>query len=273
MTLNNQNLIALSKFALKAKRHIGLVMTKEMTHNQHYANDILIKATLSDDQELIDLTKKISIELNVGVEVIAAIESYINSLIAKGASDQCILDSKHFLGKLAQNIAFIPADGASYRQVVAGLLSDVAVEKRAFNIHLAREFYAFWINENVLADEISDVHAAGADIPKEELVEIWNNIEQEFFSDAETRPLNTYTDFMRKVGVSERDVNIRQKIAKFLTVELRYDDNNPEDTYRDAINRTQHLFLRPDLKAFFLIVSREFYRFWLDHTQNRRRAS
>ncbi len=272
MTLNNQNLIALSKFALKAKRHIGLVMTKEMTHNQHYANDILIRATLSDDQELVDLTKKISIELNVGVEVIAAIESYINSLIAKGASDQCILDSKHFLGKLAQNIAFIPADGASYRQVVAGLLSDVAVENRAFNIHLAREFYAFWINENVLADEISDVHAAG-DIQKEELVEVWNNIEQEFFSDAETRPLNTYTDFMRKVGVSERDVNIRQKIAKFLTVELRYVDNNPEDTYRDAINRTQHLFLRPDLKAFFLIVSREFYRFWLDHTQNRRRAS
>ncbi len=261
MTLNNQNLIALSKFALKAKRHIGLVMTKEMTHNQYYANDILIKATLSDDQELIDLTKKISIELNVGVEVIAAIESYINSLIAKGASDQCILDSKNFLGKLAQNISFIQADGASYRQVAASLLSEAALENRAFNINLVREFYAFWINENVLADE-----AADADIQKEELVELWNNIEQEFFSDAEIRPLNAYTDFMRKVGVSERDINIRQKIAKFLTVELRYDDSNPEDTYRDAINRTQHLFLRPDLKAFFLIVSREFYRFWIDHT-------
>jgi hypothetical protein len=269
MTLNNQNLIALSKFALKAKRHIGLVMTKEMTNNQHYANDILIKATLSEDRELIDLTKKISVELNVGVEVIAAIESYINSLIAKGASDQCILNSKHFLGKLAQNIAFIPADGASYRQVVQSLLPDVAIENRAFSINLAREFYAFWINENVLADAISD---ADAETQKQQLVELWNNIEQEFFSDAEIRPLNTYTDFMRKVGVSERDVNIRQKIAKFLTVELRYDDDNPEDTYRDAINRTQHLFLKPDLKAFFLIVSREFYRFWIDHAQNKRRG-
>ena len=272
MTLNNQNLIALSKFALKAKRHIGLVMTKEMTNNQHYANDILIKATLSEDRELIDLTKKISVELNVGVEIIAAIESYINSLVAKEASDQCILNSKHFLGKLAQNIAFIPADGASYRQVVAGLLPDVALENRAFSINLAREFYAFWINENILANEISAAHAADTEIQKQELVELWNNIEQEFFSDAETRPLNTYTDFMRRVGVSERDVNIRQKIAKFLTVELRYDDDNPEDTYRDAINRTQHLFLKPDLKAFFLIVSREFYRFWIDHAKNKRRG-
>ena len=269
MTLNNQNLIALSKFAIKAKRPSGLVMTKEMTSNLHYANDMLIKASLSDDQELIDLTRKISIELNVGVEVIAAIEAYINSLVAKGASEQCILDSKHFLGKLAQSIAFIPADGTCYRQVVDGLLSDAAIKNRAFNIQLAREFYAFWINENISADEISEAHMAGADIHKEELVTLWNNIEQEFFSDDETRPLTTYTDFMRRVGVSERDVHIRQKIAKFLTVELRYDDSNPEDIYRDAINRTQHLFLRPDLKAFFLIVSREFYRFWIDHTQNR----
>ena len=169
MTLNNKNLIVLSKFALKAKRHIGLVMTREMTSNQHYANDILIKATLSDDQELIDLTRKISIELNIGVEVIAAIESYINSLVAKGASDECILDSKRFLGKLAQNIAFISADGASYRQVVDGLLSEAATENRAFNIQLAREFYAFWINENILADEISEAQMSGADIHKEEL--------------------------------------------------------------------------------------------------------
>lgn len=271
MTLNNQNLIVLSKFALKAKRHIGLVMAKEMTINQHYANDMLIKATLSNDQELIDLTKKISIELNVGVEVIAAIEAYINSLVAKGASEQCILDSKQFLAKLAQNIAFIPADGALYRQVVDGLLSDAAIENRAFNIQLAREFYAFWVNQNTLAAEISEAHTAVTDTHKEELVTLWNNIEQEFFSDDETRPLTTYTDFMRRVGVSERDVYIRQKIAKFLTVELRCDDNNPEDTYRDAINRTQHLFLKPDLKAFFLVVSREFYRFWIDHTQNKRR--
>ena len=273
MTLNNKNLIVLSKFALKAKRHIGLVMTREMTSNQHYANDILIKATLSDDRELIDLTRKISIELNIGVEVIAAIESYINSLVAKGASDECILDSKRFLGKLAQNIAFISADGASYRQVVDGLSSEAAIENRAFNIQLAREFYAFWMNENLMADEFSDAPIADPDVQKQELVTLWNNIDQEFFSDAEIRPLATYTDFMRKVGVSERDVHIRQKIAKFLTVELRYDDSNPEDAYRDAINRTQHLFLRHDLKAFFLIVSREFYRFWIDHIQNQRYIS
>ena len=58
MTLTNQNLIVLSKFAIKAKKHIGLVKVIEMFTNQEYASQILTRATLSDDQELIDLTKK-----------------------------------------------------------------------------------------------------------------------------------------------------------------------------------------------------------------------
>jgi hypothetical protein len=267
MTLNNQNLIALSKFAMKAKRHIGLVMTQEMTHDRQYASSILIKATLSDDHELVDMTRKISVELDVGVEVIAAIESYLNSLVAKGVSNKCIVDSKHFLGKLALSLPDTHADGASYRQTVEALIKELDVEERRFCISLAREFYVFWIRENSLADEFYNVQVFESETQKEELMALWNNIEQEFFSDTESLPLNMYINSMRKIGVSERDVNIRRKIAKVLIVALRNKLGSAEETYRDAINKTQHLFLWQDQKEFFLIVSREFHHFWLGNIQ------
>lgn len=58
MTLTNQNLIMLSKFASKAKKHIGLVKAVEMFNDEQYASDVLSQAMLSENPELVDLTKK-----------------------------------------------------------------------------------------------------------------------------------------------------------------------------------------------------------------------
>ena len=263
MTLTNQNLIVLSKFALKAKKHIALVKAMEMFTNQEYASQVLTKATLSDDQELINLTKKISDELHIGVHLISAIESYINSLKAKSATSECVRESKYFLAKLAQNLCGIQADGASYRRAVEALMLTIETEDKAFCINLAREFYPFWINESGFVDEINHEHVTKVNIRKEEFIDLWNSIDQEFFSDTENWTLTLYAESMRKLDVSERNINISQKIAKVITIELRNDHSNPEETYRDAINRTQHLFIRQDLIEFFLIVSREFYHFWI----------
>ena len=57
MTLTNQNLIVLSKFAIKVKKHIDLVKAAEMLNDKQYACDILAQATLSNSQELVDLKK------------------------------------------------------------------------------------------------------------------------------------------------------------------------------------------------------------------------
>lgn len=263
MTLTNQNLIVLSKFAIKAKKHIGLVKVIEMFTNQEYASQILTRATLSDDQELIDLTKKISGELHIGVHLISSIEFYISSLRAKNATSECVRESKYFLAKLAQNLCSIQADGASYRRAVEALVLGVENEEKAFCINLARQFYPFWITENRLIDEINHEHDINVALQKEEFIDLWNSIDQEFFSDTENWTLMLYAGSMRKLGAPETHINISQKIAKVITIELRNDHSSPEETYRDAINRTQHLFLRQDLKEFFLIVSREFYRFWI----------
>lgn len=64
MALTNQNVIEVSQFALKAKKHIGLVKLAEIYTNQSYAVDILIKAVLTSDNQLIKLVKSIQLRSN-----------------------------------------------------------------------------------------------------------------------------------------------------------------------------------------------------------------
>ena len=73
---------------------------------------------------------------------------------------------------------------------------------------------------------------------------------------------------MRQIGISEKDINLSQKIAKVIILELRIDHSNQDQTYRDAINKTQQLFLRRDLKTISLIVSRELSFLGRKHSKN-----
>ena len=262
MTLTNQNLIVLSKFAIKVKKHIDLVKAAEMLNDKQYACDILAQATLSNNQELVDL-KKISNDLDIGGNLISVLESYIHELKAKNSTDDFVHDSKYFLIKLTHHLYGVNIDGISYRQAVEKPLSNIDIRERTFCINLAREFYRCWRAANRSVSEINNEHTLKLDAQKEAFIKLWDDINQEFLSDAENWHLKLYAESVRQLGVSEKDINISQRIAKVITLELRNDRSNPDDTYRDAINRTQALFVRPDLKAFFLIVSREFYHFWV----------
>lgn len=263
MTLSNRNLMMLSKFATKAKKHIGLVKAAEMFNDRHYASDILIQATLSDSMDLISLTKRISSEFNVGVNLISATESYIKSLTAKNATDDFIHDSKYFLRKLTHHLYEINIDGASYRQAVEKLLSNVELKERTFCINLARGFYRFWRDANKSISEIDSTLILKQHAQKEEFIKLWEIIEDEFFSDSENWPLTLYIKALEKVGTLEKDIQICQKIAKVIIVELRNNHNQLEENYRSAIDNIEHQFLSQELRAYFLIVSREFYHFWI----------
>lgn len=263
MTLTNQHLIMLSKFASKAKKHIGLVKAVEMLNDEQYACDILSQAMLSNNPELVDLTKKISYEFDVGINLTIAIESFIKGLKEKDTTDDFVHNSKYFLIKLTHYLYGIKVNGALYRQAVEKLLLNVDMRERTFCINLAREFYPNWRGANKSQTEINNEKTLRLNAKKEAFIKLWESIDQEFLSDAESWPLSLYAESLRKLGVSERDINISQSIAKVITLELRNDPSSPNDNYRNAINTTQEFFVRPDLNAFFLIVSREFYQFWI----------
>lgn len=263
MQLTNKNLMELSKFAIKAKKHIGLVKAAEMFHDQEYASNILVQSALSDNNDLITLTKKISNEFNIGINLIKSIETYINSLKANYSTDEHIHASKYFLIKLTHELYGINIDGVSYRQAVNRLLKNVDIRDRTFCINLARAFYNYWKGENRSFTEINSEQSLKLSTQKVEFLRLWNEMDNEFFSDSENWTLTLYVEAMREIGVSEKDIKTRQKIAKVIAVELRNHVNKLEENYRNAINNIQHLFSNQDMKEFFLIVSREYYSFWV----------
>ena len=172
MTISNQNLIVLSKFALKAKKHIGLVKVADLVNNERYAIDVFAQAALSGDAELIVLTKKITQEFELGVNLVNAIESYISGLKATNRSQKFFDDCNYFLIKLTHHLYGIEINGASYRQAVEKLLHEVDTSDRTFCINLAREFYCFWKSANRSLAEIDYEKTLKLDAQNEEFIKL-----------------------------------------------------------------------------------------------------
>ncbi|ADI30212.1 hypothetical protein [Methylotenera versatilis] len=259
MALTNQNVIEVSQFALKAKKHIGFVKLAEIYTNQNYAVDILIKAVLTGDSELIKLVKSICIQLNIGIDLIIAVQSYMNACLAKQTNPNLIKDIKFYLNKLANYLYAIHIDGVAYRQVIDKLIYGVDIKDKAFCIDLARDFYPYCRNNYGLSDQgLNNIEAS-----KEAFIRLWNHIDEEFFSDSESNSLNQYLHYLVQTGVSESDIQISSKIAKVIILEIRNHDQNLKISFRNVINKIQHYFSYQDMQGLFYEVSRQFYSFWV----------
>ena len=267
MVLNNQNLMIMSKYALLARKHIGLVKVAEMYSNEQYACNILVKATLSENQELINFTKLISQELNLGITLINTIESYIDKIKSKNFNEKFIRASNFFLPKLTEQLYGIEIKGASYREAVEKFLINVEAKDRTFCVNLAREFYLTWRSANKPTSQIDREQSIKLMAKKEAFIKLWENINLEILTDEENLALSLYTESMTAKGLIEKDIIISQKIAKVILLELRVDYSTTDHSFRNAIDRTLELFERLELKTFFLIVSREFYHFWVVNGQ------
>ena len=263
MTLNNHRLMLLTKFALKAKNHIGAVKVADMFYNELHAFDALTKAILIGDKELIELSKNIIYEFELGINLINAIEAYIYKTENFQGDDEYLEESKYVLSKLAIHLYDIKIDGASYRHAVDKTLLEVDVTERTFTINLARKFYRAWKYFQYTVPDVYHDESLKMIVRKNAFIKLWNNIDHEFFSNSENPPLTYYSESMFDKGISEKDIIISLKIAKVITIELRNEETSLSDTYRDAIERVEKLFEKDELKKLFLIVSREFHQFWL----------
>ena len=261
----------LSKFATKAKKHIGMVELNKMFSSQHYANNIFIKARLSDDKELAILTKIVNQELNHNPIEIKSIEAYLETLYKDGVGNEYIESSKYYLIILADYLYSIQADGKSYRQAVESMILHADIEEQPLCLHIARAFYPFWINEHKLADKTINLAALKyhtAEIESQKKVTsaltsaLWNTIDTEFFSSAENEPIELYIASLLDKGISSEQINTKQKLAKIIIKQYRNEERDLH-SYRKVVDKTQHLFSRQDLQEFFLVVSREFHSFWL----------
>ena len=248
-----------------------MVELNKMFSSQHYANNIFIKARLSDDKELAILTKIVNQELNLNAIEIKSIEAYLETLYTDGIGNVYIESSKYYLIILADYLYSIQADGKSYRQAVDSMILHANVEEQPLCLHIARAFYPFWINEHKLAFKTINPaalksHTAEIESQKKDTSALtsalWNTIDTEFFSSAENEPINLYTASLLDKGISIEQINTKQKLAKIIIKQYRNEERDLH-SYRKVVDKSQHLFSRQDLQEFFLVVSREFYSFWL----------
>ncbi len=265
--LNNETLVLLSKFATKAKKHIGMVELNKMFSSQHYANNIFIKARLSDDKELAILTKIVNQELNHNPIEIKSIEAYLDTLYADGVGNEYIESCKYYLIILADYLYGIQADGKSYRQAVDSMILHADIAEQPLCLHIARAFYPFWINEHKLAyktpnQALLKANTSDIEAQKKATSALWNTIDTEFFSSEENEKIDLYTASMLDKGISSEQISTKQKLAKIIIKQYRNEERDLH-SYRKVVDKTQHLFSRQDLQEFFLVVSREFHSYWL----------
>jgi hypothetical protein len=267
MPFSNKNLIDLSKFTIKARGHIGLVKASDMLRDEQYATEVLVKAALSENEDLITLTKLVSSEFNASEGLINSSQAYVNYLKASKASDDLIHESKYYLIKLNYYLHLIDVSGAAYRQAVNNFIRDFDSSDHAFCIKLAREYYYFWNKSKqalVTNTTKSDLNFSAQ---KDDFMSLWHKTDDVFYSGEESWAFSMYTKSMKHLGASDEEINIRLKIAKVITLEAKKNPDHSEDNYRDTINIIQSLLSTEDMKKFFVIVSREYYHFWLDSIQ------
>ncbi len=262
LALNYHNLSLLNQFALKAKPIIGVVKVSELFSNEHYTLDILIKAAVTGELELVELSRKIAHESRTGFNLINAIASYIYNLNAINNNADFIQKTKSLLTGFAKQLYGIKIKGASYRLAVEEFLLSVQSDDKTFSINMARKFYRYWKAANRMADDTDnkDIHLMAQ---KKALTHLWYGIDDEFFSHLESCQLSQYSDSLLNKGLPEKEIIKSSKIAKLIMTELRYVHPNSLENYRHAIDRTEVFFKDEGLEKLFLIVSREFHDIWL----------
>lgn len=264
MTLNNKNLILLNKFTIAAKKQLGPVKVSLMINDERYAFKTLTSAAMSNDKDLIDISKELSNQLQIGTDVVSAIEAFVQSSTSLFNDEEGLHECKYFLVKLTSQLYGVSINGETYRCAVDEMLLNVDVKDKKKYIDLARRFYRYWnawgnsTNKNSI--EINQKLMA----QKEKFIELWANIDNELFTESESWPLSLYVESIHQKGLQKEEKIVCQRIAKVVTIELRKEQEIKQNSYREVVERVHLLFERDDLRKLFLHVSRDFHHFWLN---------
>ncbi len=267
--MENQNLMTLSQFAVKARKEIGRIKVADLMTDSHYATNLLIRSYFSKDKELIEIARKASNALDLSL--MHAIEKYITFITSKG-QNQNILIVQDYLVRLTNFLSHVNGDGLSYRKAINAFLKTLRTEERPYCLNLAREFFPFWIEvvKSVTSSSkgnLFNLISLNKQPSHKMLLEVWNNIDHENVTERENIPLRHYSESMDNIGIDQEVIHTRKKIAKIITKELRNHNETFEMNYRNAVNNTQYLFKIQNVKRVFICVSREFYYFCINHPE------
>jgi hypothetical protein len=275
-TDNGHKLVLISRFATRAKKVIGHVSTSQLSSDGAFATEVILKAIFSKDLDLAELAKNLSVELDLNLNLIRAMELYYDACKANRLTDQLRFTRTQLI-ELSQHLYNITSvDG--YRGAVAPFLEGLSEKEKAAGLDLIREFYSFWYKEEQIAIPIEDDDFLQRYVFKKsdadtKLFEKWNKVDDVTLTDAELQVLQRYMEILVSLSIGYNAVKVRKKMGKLILIELRNYTNSDSNSYRAAVSKIQSLIKSKDLKTFFSYLSREFYYYWSNHPEAEKHIS
>jgi hypothetical protein len=199
-----------------------------------------------------------------------AINAYFKLLRSKGGDDASIKQREKFFQQIIPKLVGKENSGQIYRDTVEDVMDGQSAPDWPANLVIAREFYPFWLGDfkaiSMLAKEIGfDLHPVDWMPTEVSLQALWEGIDLEKFSTAESWALKSYTKALTNEDAPKEVLEVRIKFAKMLLVRLRDAPLTQKNAYRIAVDATLPLFELKKTRQLFLVVIREFYNFWSGH--------
>lgn len=213
-----------------------------------------------------------------------AIAAYLKLLSAKDCDKTLLNKREVLLNALAPSLAIKENTTNDYRDVIEQFVETLPAEEWSGFLSITREFFPFWMADikaiSLLNAEdgfnVSLDNWVPTTIPLDTL---WQTIDQEKFSTAESWAIKSYSKALRDENASQELIATRLKMAKILVVRLRDAPIHQTNAYRIAVDATTPLFNLKSTRQLFLVVVREFFYFWSgnpeakDHILKPNRAS
>ena len=205
--------------------------------------------------------------MNIDPREQQAMEVYIKLLTGKGFGPETFVPRVSFLNKLMPLLANKELNGREYRTAIETIMDTIANDDWPESLVVAREYYAFWIND-LKAVSLFSKNATEDPLPIDwkpievTLSSLWYTVDAEKFGTTDSWALKGYTKALRDENADQTLVDTRLKLAKVLLVRLRDAPDKNNKIYRIAVDATLPLFEVKKNRRLFLVVVREFFHFW-----------
>lgn len=196
-----------------------------------------------------------------------ALKVYLKLLKTKGFGRDAIARRDEFLTKFIPLLSAIANTGVQYRDALDSFMDGVSSAHWPYNLAVAREYYAFWMNDfKAIATysaapgyEEEPINWQPADTS---LKALWGIVDNAKFDLAESWALKAYTRALRDENAIQTLIDTRVKLAKVLLIQLKDAPIKHNLAYRVSVDATVPLFDIRQNRRLFLVVVREFFHFW-----------
>ncbi len=196
-----------------------------------------------------------------------ALNVYLKLLQSKGVGRDAILRREEFLTKFIPLLTDTAHAGAQYREILDSFMDTVSGQHWPYNLAIAREYYAFWMNDFKAIAAYSaapgyEEEPVGWQPADTSLKALWDIVDNAKFDLAESWALKAYTRALRDENAAQTLIDTRVKLAKVLLIQLKDAPIKHNLAYRISVDSTVPLFDIRQNRRLFLIVVREFFHFW-----------